>query len=122
MRQKLDENLGAPWADFLGGFGYDVHTVPQEGLSGTSDAALFETCIREQRCLISLDLDFADVLRFPPERTAGIAVLRMQHGNPGHVLRILNDAFDRRFAEGSHRGAALDCRGESDSDPRIARR
>ncbi len=89
MRLKLDENLGAPWANFLSGFGHDVHTVPQEGLSGASDAALFETRIREQRCLISLDLDFADVLRFPPKRTAGVAVLRMQHGNPGHVLRIL---------------------------------
>jgi len=89
MRLKLDENLGARWADFLGSFGHDVHTVPQEGLSGTSDAAIFETCVQEQRCLISLDLDFADVLRFPPERTAGIAVLRMQHGNPAELLRVL---------------------------------
>jgi hypothetical protein len=122
MRLKLDENLGAPWANFLSGFGHDVHTVPQEGLSGASDAALFETCIREQRCLISLDLDFADVLRFPPKRTAGVAVLPNAAWESGACLADSNDAFDRRFAEGTHPGTALDCRGESDSDPRIARR
>jgi predicted nuclease of predicted toxin-antitoxin system len=89
MRLKLDENLGARWADFLGSLGHDVRTVPQEGLSGASDVVLFETCVRERRCLISLDLDFADVLRFPPKRTAGIAVLRIQHGNPTELLRVL---------------------------------
>src|SRR5260370_26797629 len=34
----------------------------------------------ENRCLVSLDLDFADVVRFPPHRTSGIAVLRLPHG------------------------------------------
>lgn len=33
-------------------------------------------CIREQRCLVSLDLDFADPIRFPPSQTAGIVILR----------------------------------------------
>jgi hypothetical protein len=53
-----------------------VATVAQEKLSGASDPRLLETCIAEGRCLISLDLDFADVLRFPPRSTLGIAVLR----------------------------------------------
>src|SRR5258708_21855164 len=34
----------------------------------------------EGRCLLSLDLDFADVVRFPPRKTAGIAVLRLPKG------------------------------------------
>jgi hypothetical protein len=37
---------------------------------------LYEVCASEGRCLISLDLDFADVLRFPPRSRAGIVVLR----------------------------------------------
>ena len=89
MRLKLDENLGSRWADFFSGFGYDVQTVVREGLGGANDSTLFETCVRERRCLVSLDLDFADVLRFPPRVTAGIAVLRMQHWNPNELLRIL---------------------------------
>jgi len=46
-----------------------VETIAQEKLSGTSDERLFEICIAEGRCLISLDLDFADVVRFPPRYT-----------------------------------------------------
>jgi len=36
---------------------------------------------QEKRVLVTLDLDFAEVLRFPPEATAGIAVLR----SPGRL-------------------------------------
>ncbi|MCX6626908.1 MAG: hypothetical protein NTW28_04665 [Candidatus Solibacter sp.] len=32
------------------------------------------------RCLLTLDLDFADVARFPPHQIAGIAVLRLPKG------------------------------------------
>ncbi len=31
----------------------------------------------ESRCLVTLDLDFANVLEFPPQRYSGIAVLRL---------------------------------------------
>jgi predicted nuclease of predicted toxin-antitoxin system len=77
MKFKLDENLGSRTAGLIADSGHDVETVAQERLSGTSDARLFEICIAERRCLISLDLDFADVLRFPPHDTPGIAVLRL---------------------------------------------
>ena len=77
MKFKLDENLGSRTAGLIAEFGHDVETVAHERLSGTGDARLFEICVAERRCLITLDLDFADVLRFPPADTPGIAVLRL---------------------------------------------
>ena len=77
MKFKLDENLGSRTAWLIAESGHDVETVAQEKLIGSSDERLFEICIAERRCLISLDLDFADVLRFPPLATPGIAVLRL---------------------------------------------
>ena len=76
MRFKLDENLGSRTAGLIAESGHDVETVAQEKLSGVSDERLFEICTAERRCLISLDLDFADVFRFPPRQTPGIVVLR----------------------------------------------
>ncbi len=76
MKFKLDENLGSRSAHLFTEAGHDVETVLKEGLSGASDDLIFEVCIRENRCLLSLDLDFADVVRFPPHKTAGMAVLR----------------------------------------------
>jgi predicted nuclease of predicted toxin-antitoxin system len=77
MKFKLDENLGSRTAGIIAESGHDVETIAQEKLSGTSGERLYDICIAEGRCLISLDLDFAGVVRFPPRNTPGIAVLRL---------------------------------------------
>ena len=56
-----------------------------QGLQGSPDTHLFEVCREERRCLVTLDLDFADVVRFPPLQTSGIAVIRLPR-NPSLAL------------------------------------
>ena len=85
MKWKLDENLGSRTANILRAAGHDVETVLQEQLCGASDEVLFEVCIREKRCLLTMDVDFADIVRFPPHRSPGIAVLRLPM-NPSRSL------------------------------------
>ena len=86
MKFKLDENFGSPTISLFRQSGHDAQTVRDEGLAGCSDDQLFQVCVRESRCLVTLDLDFADVVRFPPHLSAGIAVLRLPK-NPS--LRLL---------------------------------
>jgi len=54
-----------------------VRTVQEEGLAGTADEVVFETCVEEGRVLITLDRDFGQVPRFPPDATAGIVILEL---------------------------------------------
>jgi len=77
MRIKLDENLGVRGAQILEDGGCDVATVVAEDLCSSSDEKLIGVCRAEQRVLISLDKDFASILRFPPRHYAGIVVLRL---------------------------------------------
>lgn len=95
MRLKLDENLGIRWRDRLRVAGHDVDTVGEEGLKGAEDASVLEAAIEARRALVTLDLDFANPLRFPPHETHGIAVLRVKD-RPGR--QDLDQVVDRLIA------------------------
>ncbi|MBI3977299.1 MAG: DUF5615 family PIN-like protein [Chloroflexi bacterium] len=85
MRFKLDENLGTRTQQVFQSAGYEAQTVRDEGLQGSSDQGLYEVCRSEQYCLVTLDLDFADVVRFPPSGTGGIVIIRVPR-NPSLAL------------------------------------
>jgi predicted nuclease of predicted toxin-antitoxin system len=85
MKFKLDENFGTRTRRIFRDAGYDTQTVREQSLQGAPDQQLYEMCCAEQRCLVTLDLDFADVTRFPPDKTAGIAVIRVPR-NPSLTL------------------------------------
>jgi Domain of unknown function (DUF5615) len=83
LRFKLDENVGRRGAALLRAAGHDISTVRDQGLQGASGEVLFSRCRDEQRALVTLDHDFGNVLRFPPEESYGLVVLER-----GGSLRI----------------------------------
>ncbi|HET6515330.1 MAG TPA: DUF5615 family PIN-like protein, partial [Thermodesulfovibrionales bacterium] len=85
MKFKLDENFGRRTQQIFLAGGHDVLTVRDQELQSCADDRLYEVCCSEQRCLVTLDLDFADVTRFPPEKSGGIIVIRVPK-NPSLAL------------------------------------
>ena len=83
MKLKLDENIGHRIAALFRVAGHDAVTVKGQGLSGHPDRRIFDECQQEGRCLVTLDLDFANPLLFKPGVTSGIAVIRLP-GKPNH--------------------------------------
>ena len=77
MKLKLDENLGARAAQRLRAASHDVSTAHEQAMGSASDRQVIATCRSERRCLVSLDLDFANPLLFKPSEYSGIAVLRL---------------------------------------------
>ena len=76
MKFKLDENLPELAGQKMRELGHDVHTVADEGLNGADDPVVLEASVSEDRVLVTLDLDFADIRAYPPGTHAGIWVLR----------------------------------------------
>lgn len=93
MKLKLDENLGHRVAGLIRQAGHDVATVFQQNLSGADDHDVIRHCRAEGRALVTLDLDFANPLVFPPWEYRGIAVFRL----PRHPTRADIDRAAKVF-------------------------
>jgi predicted nuclease of predicted toxin-antitoxin system len=95
MNFKLDENLPPEVADLLRREGHDVRTVFDQGLRSHSDPEVIADCQAESRALISLDLDFSNVLIFPPARFAGLIVLRLHRPGRTAVTALMRRLLPR---------------------------
>jgi len=91
MNFKIDENLPVEVAELLKKAGYDAITVSEQNLVGTSDINLANLCQKENRILVTLDNDFADIRTYRPDRFPGIIVMRLSLQDKPHVL----EAFQR---------------------------
>ena len=60
MKFKLDENLGRAAAAVLLEAGFDVLTISDQQMQGALDRDVIECCVREERCLVTLDADVGD--------------------------------------------------------------
>mgnify|MGYP001596849838 CR=1 FL=1 len=89
MKFKLDENLGLKEKQIFKTFGHEVYSVRDQKLEGSSDKKLFEVCSQEKCCLVTLDLDFSDVTRFPPQNSNGLVVIRPPRNYSSQILESL---------------------------------
>ena len=78
MRFKLDKNLPVEASSLLREAGHDALTVLDQNMGGNADEYIIQICSREQRALITLYLDFADINTYPPANYHGILVLRIK--------------------------------------------
>jgi len=104
----LDENLSPQHAAELRAAGFDAFAVAEVGLSGASDERVLQYAIENSRVLVTLDADFAHILRFPPERTAGVVRLKV-HPPTEDRIRASNSAS--AFSSGGYGSPRLSGRG-----------
>lgn len=86
---KLDENFSPSLAALLIEAGHDTETVLDEKLSGEPDDIIYKQSLNEGRCIVTLDLDFSDIIRFPAENTPGIIVIRPNRPITLEVLKSM---------------------------------
>ncbi|MEA3350740.1 MAG: DUF5615 family PIN-like protein [Chloroflexota bacterium] len=94
MKFKIDENLPVEIAELLRSEGHNASTVFEQDLVGSADLIIANTCKQEERVIVTLDLDFADIHAYPPQRFLGIIVLRIHHQNKYHVISVFRRVID----------------------------
>lgn len=75
---KLDENFPASCILLFAQAGIDASSVLLQNISGINDDGLYEICTKEGRTLITFDLDFANIIRYPSNATKGIIICRIR--------------------------------------------
>jgi predicted nuclease of predicted toxin-antitoxin system len=73
--------------------GHVDETTRAEGLGGEPDSAILDACRRENRILISYDLDFTYTMAYPPTGHPGNWVLRPARQSIARTLTLLERAL-----------------------------
>jgi predicted nuclease of predicted toxin-antitoxin system len=91
----LDENLSPLHARTLRALGHDALSVVELGLSGADDPVVRDVAIQQERILVTLDADLANVLRFPPSETPGVVRFRIHPATEAAIDAALRLAIPR---------------------------
>lgn len=77
MHVLVDANLPRTVAQLLAALGYQVSFARDIGLGAAPDEEIAAYARRHGAMLVTRDIDFADVRRYPPHEYSGIVVLRL---------------------------------------------
>ena len=91
MKLKLDENLSRHLKPLLTKVGHDVVTAADEHLLSCSDTEIAAAALREERMLLTLDVEFADLRKYPPGSHPGIILFRPPSFGPLSVNKFIID-------------------------------
>jgi predicted nuclease of predicted toxin-antitoxin system len=77
MRFLIDANLPRSTVEVLQRFGHEVEFARDIGLAAAADEQIAAHALKSKAVILTRDLDFADIRRYPPDRYYGIVVLRL---------------------------------------------
>ena len=99
MHFLLDMNLPPAMADWLRSEGQDAVHVRELGHARLSDREILAIATREGRIVVTLDLDFGEVVGLAATVGPGIVLLRLRSTRQGHLRQRLRAAIPRAGEE-----------------------
>ena len=94
MKIKLDENISRHLKSILNKKGHETVTAKDEGLLGKPDVEVGHVAKNEGRMLFTLDLEFANLRKFPPGSHPGVVLFRPQSTGPLAVNRFITQFIE----------------------------
>ena len=96
MRFLIDADLPRPTAPLVRRLGHEAQDVRDIGLGAAPDEEIAAYARTHGMCLLTGDLDFADIRDYPPENYAGLAVFRLPNNANRDIILRLVEAFLRQ--------------------------
>ena len=102
MKFLLDMPIGRKTADWFKSQGFDAVHARDIGLAKASDAEILNHALKENRILLTMDLDFPAILASSQAREPGVILLRLRNPNPAliqkHLALLLRTHQEMRLA------------------------
>ena len=104
MKLKLDENLSRHLKQRLSAFQHNVVTTADQDLLSQPDTVVAAAAKAEGSMLLTLDLEFGDLRKYPPGSHPGIILFRPRSFGPLAVNRFVEE-----FVRGTDLGVLEGC-------------
>jgi predicted nuclease of predicted toxin-antitoxin system len=89
-----DENIDPEFIKYLRKSGFDVKSIVEEGLAGSSDETVIQYAEREGRVILTHDRDFGHIAFVQKEKFTGVIFLRPGDINTENHIRRFSAFID----------------------------
>jgi len=96
MRFLIDEDLPRSIKDLLQRYGHEGVDLRLIGFQGSKDYQIAALAQSRKLCLVTGDFDFSNIRNYPPEKYAGIVVLRVPRTATASYIVNLFESFLRQ--------------------------
>jgi len=93
MKVIANENVFEPIIEFLRSEGHEVVSVRATSLAGASDDEIYKTAVENKYVIVTMDKDFARVMRFPPNGCGGIIVVKLYKMTVDETTELFKRSF-----------------------------
>ena len=95
MKFLLDMPISPKTEKFLRGLGYDAIRVDKLGMKKATDKEIFEYAIKEDRTIITVDLDFGRILSYFKTSKPSIIIFRLKYPSVEKINRLLSSIIPK---------------------------
>ena len=86
--------------------GHDAIHLREQGLQRLPDRDIFQKAMDEHRILLTLDLDFSEIVALSDNQGVGVVIFRLRNTRAGHIMARLEKVL-RESSDALAKGAAV---------------
>ena len=95
MKFLVDMGISPKTMDFLTRLGYDAIHLHQEGLEKLADADILAKALREERIVLTHDLDFGELVAASGAKLPSIITFRLRNMRPDQVNTYMKEIIEK---------------------------
>jgi len=99
MSVLLDHCVPSKFLHLVQSWGYDISPVKQYISPDSPDSAVIALAQQLDAVLLTVDMDFANILNYPPENYGGIIVMRYELSEEPALIVTLQSAFSDLYRD-----------------------